>query len=155
MGVAVRALALVGATGLLVAAASSAPPRARGQQPGIAVIVHMDNPATELTSAELVSLFTVRRRYWPNRRRVMAFNLPPGSPARTDFDREILGFGERGAARYWIDRRIRGGDRAPRTLSSPRLMLRVVARLPGAVGYVPGEALDESVKVVAWVGRSL
>lgn len=148
-----RALALVGAASLLAAATSAAPPRAQGQDPRIAVIVHPDNPMTDLSGAEVVSLFTAHRRHWPNRQRVVAFNLPAGSPVRTSFDHEVLGFDEGGAARYWIDRRVRGGDRPPRTLSSPRLMLRVVARLPGAVGYVPAETVDESVKVVAWIGE--
>ena len=55
-------------------------------------------------------------------------------------------------ARYWIDARIRHGEEAPRTVASS-LLVRVVARLGGSIGYVPaGEALS-GVKIVARIER--
>jgi ABC-type phosphate transport system substrate-binding protein len=63
----------------------------------------------------------------------------------------VLGLDPDRVARYWIDRKIRGGDRPPQTAPSSAVMVKVVAKTAGALGYAEASAVDASVKVVAKV----
>jgi ABC-type phosphate transport system substrate-binding protein len=128
------------------------PGRGRGREAGdIAVIVHPDVRVSALDQANLEAIFTTRRRFWHGSKRIASFNLPPRHPTRAAFDRAVLGRDPDEVGRFWVDRRIRGGARPPRSVSDPRLMVRVVSRVPGSIGYVPARYVDDTVRVVAVV----
>jgi hypothetical protein len=57
------------------------------------------------------------------------------------------------AAQYWVDQRIRGGARPPRTVASVALLRQVVAQFPGAITYLPVAELDDSVHVLTIGGQ--
>ncbi|WP_437647246.1 hypothetical protein [Sorangium sp. So ce362] len=61
----------------------------------------------------------------------------------------MLGLDPDGVARYWIDRKIRAGERPPRKVSSPGAVLRAVAEEEGGLGYVAASDVNASVKVIA------
>jgi len=71
--------------------------------------------------------------------RLIPFNHPPSSGLRQRFDEGVLGMTVAASQRYWIDMRIRGGAPAPRTLGDPALLLKVIAKLPGAISYVEAD----------------
>lgn len=77
--------------------------------------------------------------------RLIPFNYPPEHPLRQRFDMLLLELTPDSMARYWIDRRIRGQGMPPRTVPAAQVMKAVVARLPGAIGYVPSSMVDDSV----------
>ena len=68
---------------------------------------------------------------------------------RDEFDRRALHLDPNEVARFWIDRRVRGGHPPPRQIPDAKTMLRVVASLETAVGYVMNSEADGSVRVVA------
>lgn len=77
--------------------------------------------------------------------------MPESNAARHGFDAAVLGLDPDRVARYWIDRKIRGGERPPLTAPSSALVVKLVSKTSGAVGYIEATALDASVKVVAKV----
>ena len=76
-----------------------------------------------------------------------------GLPARTHFDRVVLGMTPDEVARFWIDRRIRGRGSPPTKAPKAATVLKVVAALAGAIGYVPQSQVGPGVKVVARVAQ--
>jgi DNA-binding transcriptional LysR family regulator len=112
--------------------------------------VHPGNSRT-LTREEIEGVFRTTRRYWSAGQPIVALNLPAGSADRMHFDRAVLRLEPDDVARYWIDRKIRGGEPPPRTVANPMLLVRVVAQLPAGIGYVPVHLLAPSVRVVARV----
>lgn len=84
---------------------------------------------------------------------VIPFNHPPGTFDRVGFDRVLFGMGPDEIGRFWIDQRIRGGEPPPRTIDSVSLLLRVVAALEGAIGYVREGFLAPDLKVVTIDGK--
>lgn len=118
---------------------------------GLVVIAHPNNSVSSATMAELEAYFTTRKQYWPNGGRVQPFNFPAKHPVRVAFDEAVLGMNADEVARYWIDRRVRGGHRPPRQVPSAALMVRIVASLDGAIGYVNPSDVNSSVKVIAKV----
>jgi hypothetical protein len=117
----------------------------------MAVIAHKDVPVSNVSPADLEAIFTTRKIYWSAGKRITAFNFPPKHPVRVAFDSAVLHLDPDEVARYWIDRKVRGGHRPPRQVTSGALMLRVVEKLPGSVGYVPIGEITDGVKVIAEV----
>jgi ABC-type phosphate transport system substrate-binding protein len=119
-------------------------------QETIFVIAHKDVAAAALSRDELRPIFQTKKNTWPDGSALRAFNLPDGESVRHGFDAAVLGLDPDRVARYWIDRKIRGGDRPPITAPSNALMVKAVGKTPGAIGYVDSKAaLDKNVKVVA------
>ena len=117
----------------------------------LAVVVNAKNPIKALGTDELEAMFKALRRNWPGGQRIQPFNLPPRHPLRIAFDRSALHMEADAVARYWIDQRVRGGQQPPTQVPDPKLMLRVVSSLAGAVGYVPTNEVSGGVKIVAEV----
>jgi ABC-type phosphate transport system substrate-binding protein len=115
----------------------------------IVVVVDPSNPIKSLSASELEAIFTSRRLTWSGDVAIVAFNLSPGDAVRVAFDKAVLGMNADEAGRYWVDQRIRGGPRPPRQVGDPVLMLRLVGRLRGAIGYAPIDKLIPGARVVA------
>ena len=80
-------------------------------------------------------------------------NHPARTPDRAGFDQVVLGMNPDEVGAYWVDQKIRGGNSPPRTVDNIGLLLRVVARLPGAIAYVREGFSSEELKVVSIEGR--
>ncbi len=85
--------------------------------------------------------------------KLVPLNQPAGSPEREHFDRRVLGLSPDAMARYWIDQKVRGLKGAPRNLSPPQMIARVVERFPGAVAYLRPEHMISSLRAVKIEGR--
>jgi hypothetical protein len=92
-------------------------------------------------------MFTTRKQSWDGGKRIVPFNFPPKHAVRVAFDRSVLEMDPDDVARYWIDRRIRGGNAPPKQVSSAQLIVRLVEKLDGAIGYVPKSAVSSGVRV--------
>jgi hypothetical protein len=134
---------------LLGAGAATAALRPAQASTGLVVIVPAGAEVRELALGELAAIFTTRRRNLEGGTTLIPLNLPPRDRLRVAFDQAVLGMGPEEVARYWVDRRVRGGNAPPRHVPSASLVARLVARLPGAVGYVPESDLAPGVRVVA------
>jgi hypothetical protein len=77
------------------------------------------------------------------------FTYPPEAEVRRAFDGAVLRMSPEEVARFWLDQRIRGGARPPRQVPDPGLAVRLAAKLPGSIAYVPENLVNGSVKVVA------
>lgn len=115
----------------------------------IVVVVNKANPAGRLTREELRPIFQTTKSHWPDGVAAEPINLADDSPVRHAFDGAVLGLDPDRVARYWIDRKIRGGERPPRKVSGASAALRVVGADRGAVGYVRVGDVNDSVKIVA------
>jgi hypothetical protein len=115
----------------------------------LAVVVHPKNSVRNLGAGEIEAIFTTRRLDWPDGSRIIPFNFPARNAVRETFDRRALHLDPDEVARFWIDRRVRGGHPPPRQIPDSRTMLRVIASLETAIGYLSSNEVDGSVRVVA------
>lgn len=115
----------------------------------IVVVTHRLFPSKAIDAARLEAIFSAIERSGANGKPIIAFNYAPEDKLRVEFDRVVLHMTPEQVSRYWIDQRIRGGQRAPRQVSDPVLVLRLVGKLPGAIGYIPNRLVDDTVSVVA------
>jgi ABC-type phosphate transport system substrate-binding protein len=115
----------------------------------IVVIANKSVGVAKVTRDDLRPIFQTKKDTWPDGTPAKPFNLPDNNGTRQGFDVAVLGLEPDRVARYWIDRKIRGGERPPQTAPSSAVMLKVVAKTAGAVGYVEATLVDASVKVIA------
>jgi ABC-type phosphate transport system substrate-binding protein len=115
----------------------------------LAVIVNKSNPAAVLRQNDLRPIFQTTKKAWDSGEDVVPINLLEDSPLRNDFDHVVLGLDPERVARYWTDRKVRGGARPPVRVPNTAAVLKAVASKPGAIGYVKLSEVNGSVKVVA------
>jgi ABC-type phosphate transport system substrate-binding protein len=114
----------------------------------LVVVVNAKSGQSTFSESELAAIFTTRKRNFDGGERIIPLNLPPRNEGRVTFDQQVLGMGPDEVARYWIDRKVRGGNSPPRHVPSAALLARLVEKLPGAIGYVP-ESLAGGLTIVA------
>lgn len=130
------------------------PLSALGAETGeLAVIVHPSN-RSKVSKDDLGFIFKSSMRHWSDGGRIAALNLPARTNERALFDHAVLGLDPDAVARFWIDRKIRGGEPPPRTIMDALTMARVVQQLRDAIGYVPIALATEKVRIVARVRAS-
>jgi hypothetical protein len=116
------------------------------------VFVNASSSITSLNASDLAEMYNGSRHTWANGTTVIALNLPANQPLRTEFDRVVLGMSPDQVGRYWIDQRIRGASKPPRQVEDPLLVMKLVGRLPGAIGYAPtGAVTGAEVRIVAQI----
>jgi ABC-type phosphate transport system substrate-binding protein len=115
----------------------------------LAVIVNKSNPLNVIDRDELRPIFQTTRKTWSTGEDAQPINLLEDSPLRNEFDEVVLGLDPERVARYWTDRKVRGGARPPVRVASTSAVLKAVATKPGAIGYVRLSEVNNSVKVVA------
>jgi hypothetical protein len=136
---------------LLLALGSVTGPLKAGNGENLAIVVNTGVGVSKLTASELESIFTSAKRTWPDGSNIGVFSYAPDNEVRRTFDKAVLRMSPDEVARFWIDQRVRGGAPPPRQVPEPSLAVRLVAKLPGSVAYIPQELVGPTVKVVARV----
>lgn len=119
----------------------------------LAVVVAKGSSVSELSMHDLRRLYTGEPGTTPDGKPQIPIALAAGSPDRVGFDQVVTGMPPDILARFWIDRRIRGESGSPKAVSSPELMLRLVAALAGSIGYVRATDVRGDVKLVRIDGK--
>jgi hypothetical protein len=80
---------------------------------------------------------------------LVPFNFATSTAEREGFDKAVLGMSPDEVGQFWINRKVRGQSAAPRSLPSTAHIAKVVAKFPGAIGYLPADALTADVKPIS------
>ncbi len=120
----------------------------------IAVIVNERNPVERLHASEVTDYFLRKRRHWPDGTPLRFFDRHDEAAERAVFLRDIVGKTPREMELFWIGQKLYTGLSAPTQVGSDSMVASLVARFPGAIGYVsagfPGR---KGVKVVPVQGE--
>lgn len=123
----------------------------RAADPPLVIVVATASPMQDISRGSLRRAFLGEPTGGPGGK-IIPLNQPPGSPARSQFDKVILGLEADAVARFWIDQRIRGQGGAPRAIPAG-MLARVVPHLAGAIGYLRANEVVAGIKVVTIDGR--
>jgi ABC-type phosphate transport system substrate-binding protein len=120
----------------------------------LVVIVNKSNPTENVTLAELRNIFLGERVQWSNGKRITILMREP-TPERQAALHQIYRMSEPDFSRHFLHASFTGQTvTPPRQLSSAIGVRRFVVNVPGAIGYVRGSDLDDSVKAVKVDGKS-
>ncbi|MEO8904793.1 MAG: hypothetical protein ABI488_20410 [Polyangiaceae bacterium] len=119
----------------------------------LAVVVAHSSSVQDLRLSELKRIFTNEGDSDSSGQRYVPFNHPPHTTDRVAFDKIVLGMSPDDVSQFWIERKIRGLPGPPRSVDSLSLLLRLIARLPGGIGYARPSQLSSDVRVVRVNGK--
>jgi len=119
----------------------------------LAVVVAKPSAVQDLSLAELRRIFTNEGDSDGSGQRYLPFNHPPHTTDRVGFDHLVLGMSADEVSQFWIERKIRGLPGPPRSVDSLSLLLRLIARLPGGIGYARPAQLTSDVRAVRVNGK--
>src|SRR5690606_14686648 len=144
-----RGLLTLGAVALFSLGLTASPADAGtpSQEP-LAIVVAKNSAVHELSLYQLKRLYLGDSMNTPDGKKLLPLNRGTNTHERVGFDKSVLNMTPEEAARYWIDRRIRGLSGAPKSVDPANVLQKVVARLPGSVSYVRQHELSDAVKVV-------
>ncbi|MBK8098176.1 MAG: hypothetical protein IPK26_13775 [Planctomycetes bacterium] len=117
------------------------------------VVVNAKNAATETgdaAKAVVKKLFLKDLTQWPDGAEAKPYRRPDKSGAHDAFQQLVLGMSDAELARHWLRVKNQDGTTPPKEVDSDRMVLKYVARYPGAFGIVPKDAVKgvEGVRVL-------
>ena len=116
---------------------------------GLAIVVNRENPVESLSMAELRTVFLGERSHWPNGRRITLVMMEPGQPERDTVLRDVCRMSESDLRRRYLQGLLTGEVLvSPKTLANPIGVRKFVFNVPGAIGYLRPEDVDDTVKVI-------
>lgn len=114
-----------------------------------AVIAHPSVGGQVVSQAKLANLFMIPGASWPDGQPAVPVDLKLPAMIKTDFYQQISGRSQNQLRAYWARQIFTGTGGPPPEYSSASEVLRKVSSTPGAVGYVPREAIEgAAVKVL-------
>lgn len=119
-----------------------------GAEPAFVMIVHVSNPQTTLTQAELSKLFLKKLKIWPQTNiPVLPVDQLETAAVRTQFSEQILGKKIAALKAYWQKEIFSGRSVPPPEKESDAEVLNYVRDNAGAIGYVDPSAEIDTAKV--------
>ncbi len=119
----------------------------------LAVVVAKSSVVQDLSLAELRRIFTNEGDSDGSGQRYVPFNHPPHTTDRVGFDQVVLEMSADDVTQFWIERKIRGLPGPPRSVDSLSLLLRLIAHLPGGIGYARPAQLTNDVRAIRINGK--
>ncbi len=119
----------------------------------LAVVVARGSAVQNVRLEELKRIFTNEGDRDALGQRYAPVNHAPRTTDRAAFDAIVLGMSAEEVSQFWIERRIRGSPRPPRSVDSISLLLRLIARLPGGMTYARPAQLTGAVRAVRVNGK--
>jgi ABC-type phosphate transport system substrate-binding protein len=120
------------------------------QRGDLAIIVNKSNPVQNLSLTELRQYFLAERSHWSTQQKIRVAMREPGSPEREAVLRLVCGMNrDQDFTTYFM--RAKFSEQVidePRSLDSTPNMIRFVANVSGAIGYVRADEVDPSVRVI-------
>lgn len=147
-GVSGRGWPVTGLRGLLFLAAgilalSAAPPVPR--EPTL--IVNPDSPVTSLTAAQVRNLYTGKLSELDGQKMV-PINQNLESDLAVRFLKKFISMTPAEYKEFWVNQQLRSGGVPPMVQKTSVNVRLMVSQLPGGIGYVWPEEVDETVRAV-------
>ena len=119
------------------------------------VIVSASRPMTDISSADVRSIYLGDMTRWPNHRPILPILLPLRSPAGKMFLRHVAGMADVDYAQLWIGVVFRGEASSPPLVAATAdQAARFVAAHPDAMAIVSSPPSEKSVRVLTIDGKS-
>ena len=101
------------------------------------VVVHPDNPVSDISFATLAKMFKARKRHWPEGGSVYLVLPKAGSTEKKFLLEHVYRMKEKALKRYWVQLLYKNDiSRRPDVFPSTTMILKVVGKRKGALAVV-------------------
>ncbi|MFO7580830.1 MAG: hypothetical protein R6W74_11590 [Nitrosomonas halophila] len=114
----------------------------------VETVVHPSVNTEQLSKNLLRSIFGMRLRTWQDGLPIRVFVLPDDAPLHSLFAKRKLNIFPYQLRAAWDRLIFSGTGQAPITVQSEEEMRLRVSTTPGAIGYLSGTQIDDSVQIV-------
>jgi ABC-type phosphate transport system substrate-binding protein len=119
----------------------------------IAIVVNKQNPAQTLTVGAVRKILLGEVARWPNGSRITVVMREPGQVERDAVLQQVCRMADGEYSRRVLHALfIRELESGPKLLNSAAGVRRFVVNVPGAIGFLRSEDVDDSIKVMALDG---
>lgn len=119
-----------------------------GQAWAVDVVVNPGNPVTRLSRQELLAIFTMRQRNWPDGTPIVVFVQNRQSIVHARFCKDLLNLFPHQLQTTWDRLVYSGSGRAPIELKTAQALAEKLATTPGGIGYMESSDSDSQAKTV-------
>ena len=148
-----RSICCIGILGLLVL-----PPLALQAQSAnghVAIVVNKSSPLSNVTLDELRKILMAEKSIGPDGQKFRVLMREPKQPEREAVLREVFRMNDAEYNRHFLQAVFTGAvQAAPKQIGSSGAVKSFVASTPGAIGYVRGDEVDDTVKLVRVNGKA-
>jgi ABC-type phosphate transport system substrate-binding protein len=116
----------------------------------VAVIANKTVPVDSVSKTQLLDFYSGDIKEWNNDKPVVVFDLKPRLEIRERFY-QYLGKSSSRMRSIWLKKVLSGEGDPPKALESEEVILKIVAKTPGAIGFIDKGKVDSSVKVIAMI----
>lgn len=113
---------------------------------GYAVVVARSSSIETMSPGKVRDIF-LKRKSFEEGVRLVPVNLVGDESPRREFESLVLQMDRDAINRYWINNHFQGVS-PPATQASLQSMKRFIENVEGAIGYLPIDMVDDSVKVI-------
>jgi ABC-type phosphate transport system substrate-binding protein len=119
-----------------------------GEARAVEVVVNSHNPVTRLSRQELLAIFTMRQRNWPDGTPIVVLVQNPKSDVHAKFCKDLLKLFPHQLQTTWDRLVYSGSGRAPVELKTAQALAEKIAATPGGIGYMESSDSDPHAKTV-------
>ncbi len=136
-------------------AAEPAPGAAAEEVPTVLmVIVHPENPVTDLPLSELRALCKLERQFWASKRRCALYLPPSKSDEYAVLLDRVYRMTHKKLQKYWVQKLFSGDiPSKPEHVPSAKLAVDKVKEEPGALSFLVAGEVPKGVKLVTIDGK--
>jgi ABC-type phosphate transport system substrate-binding protein len=121
----------------------------------VAVIVNQSNSVREMSLRDLEKMLKVEKQYWDDGKKVYLVLQESGSAEKEIIREKLLHMSDGDVKKLMLAKLFRGEITSlPKTLSSRASVVKFVAAVPNAIGYVDVSMADPSVRVLKIDGKA-
>lgn len=114
----------------------------------VEVVVHPSVSETQLTTAQLRAIFSMRQTRWADGQAIQVLVLPSDTAEHNSFTRIYLKMFPYQLDAIWHRQRYSGIGGTPQLFPSVDALLNALEQTPGAIGYLPQSTRSAELRVV-------
>ncbi len=114
----------------------------------VELAVNPSVPQTRLDPSKVRAIFNMRLLWWPDGTPIRVFVLKDRDPLHREFSKHFLQVFPHQLRRSWDRRVFSGVGQAPQQVKDVEEMRQQLATTPGAIGYLPKDRIDDSVRKI-------
>jgi hypothetical protein len=112
----------------------------------VELVANRSVTTSSLSPSQVRAIFNMRLLQWPDGTPIRVFVLPDRNPVHRRFCKEYLGVFPHQLRYAWNRRVYSGMGQSPQQVDDVQEMHDRIAETPGAIGYLPEDLIDDSVR---------